>query len=471
MKKTKIICTIGPASHTKDTLRQMIIEGMDVIRLNLSHASYLFCENVIKNVRELNEELNNNITIMLDLRGPGVRIGKIKNGSAKLEANTIIRIMNEDITGDKTAFSLNYKGLIDDIKLGHKILLDDGFIELTVLSKDNRDILCRVENEGIIESNKGVNIPDIQLKIPFLSDKDKDDIIFASKMDVDFIALSFVSSVLDVLEVSDLLIGLKNDHIGIITKIETANSIADIDEIIKVSDGIMIARGDLGVEIPLEKLPNIQKDIIEKCYLADKVSIVATEMLASMQVNKRPTRAEVSDVANAVLDGADAVMLSGETTIGNYPVETVNIMRRIIESTEGDINHNALLEKAMETEKQDITSAIAYSVVDSANRLKVKNIVASTSSGYTARKISRFRPSCPIIATSFNYETVRSLTLNWGVYPVLVKEAKSTDEIVDEAKKISINLSKLETGDKIIITGEFPVSRAKHTNFMKIEEI
>jgi len=471
MKKTKIICTIGPASYTKDVMRKMIEEGMDIVRLNLSHADHSFCKEVIKNVRELNEELSKNVTIMMDLKGPALRIGKIKNYTARLEANTIIRIMNDDVVGDKAAFSINYKGLINDVKQGQKILLDDGLIELTVLAKDNTDILCRVENEGVIENNKGVNIPGLKLKIPFLSDKDKEDIIFASKMDVDFLALSFVNSAFDVLEISDLLIELKNDHIGIIAKIETENSINDIDEIIKVSDAIMIARGDLGVEVPLEKLPNIQKEIIEKCYLADKVSIVATEMLASMQLNKRPTRAEVSDVANAVLDGADAVMLSGETTVGNYPVETVNVMRRIIESAEQDINYFDLLDKAMKNEKQDITSAIAYSVVDSANRLKVKNIVASTKTGYTARKISRFKPSCPIIATSPNYSTVRSLTLNWGVYPALVKEAINTDDIVEEAKKISIKLTKLETGDKIIITGEFPVSRAKHTNFMKIEEM
>lgn len=471
MKKTKIITTLGPVSCSKEVLRQLITEGMDVARLNLSYADYSFCDQVINHIKTLNQELNTNITIMLDLQGPAIRVGKFRNGRAKLRKNDLIRIEPGSALGNHTFFNVSYQELVDDIRPGNKLLLAGGLIELTVVRIDSKDIVCRVENDGLIEDNQELSVPGVKLKLPFLSKKDKEDIKYACAMDVDFLALSHIRDTYNVLDVNDLLIELKNDHIGLIAKIETKTALLAIDDIIKVSDGIMIARGDLGTEVPMEKIPNIQKDIIDKCHEANKVSIVATEMLASMQINKRPTRAEVSDVANAVLDGVDSVMLSGETTIGKYPVETVNIMRRIIESTEENINYLKLLDQAMKTERQDITSAIAYSVVDSANRLKVNNIVACTNSGYTARKISRFRPSCPIIATSPDEYTVRSLTLNWGVYPVLVNQYDSTDQIIKNAIKVSKTLMKLDTGDTIIITGGFPAKNIKHTNFMKIEKI
>lgn len=470
MKKTKIVCTIGPVSYSKEVLKQLIKEGMNVARINLSHANYAFCEKTIKNIRELNKELDTNISIMLDLQGPEIRIGKFKDGSASLEKGSIIRIVKEDIVGDKTAFSTNYKDLYKDVRIGNKILLNDGLIELQVTGLDGSDIICRVETEGVIEDNKGVNIPGVRLNMPFISNKDKEDIVFASKMDVDFLALSHISNSFDVLDATDLLIELGNDHINIISKIETRSAIEELDEIIKVSDGIMVARGDLGVEIPMEKVPHIQKEIIDKCHYANKVSIIATEMLSSMQSSKRPTRAEVSDVANAVLDSVDAVMLSGETTIGNYPVETVSIMRRIIESTEEDINYYELIDKAMRTEKQDITGAISYSVVDSANKLKAQAIIASTNSGLTAKRVSRFRPRCPIIAPTPYDDTAKLLTLNWGVYAVLVDKCDSTDEIVAKCKEVAKKTLNLEEKDIIIITGGFPVE-TMHTNFMKIEEI
>lgn len=470
MKKTKIVCTIGPVSYSKEVLKQLIKEGMNVARINLSHANYAFCEKTIKNIRELNKELDTNISIMLDLQGPEIRIGKFKDGSASLEKGSIIRIVKEDIVGDKTAFSTNYKDLYKDVRIGNKILLNDGLIELQVTGLDGSDIICRVETEGVIEDNKGVNIPGVRLNMPFISNKDKEDIVFASKMDVDFLALSHISNSFDVLDATDLLIELGNDHINIISKIETRSAIEELDEIIKVSDGIMVARGDLGVEIPMEKVPHIQKEIIDKCHYANKVSIIATEMLSSMQSSKRPTRAEVSDVANAVLDSVDAVMLSGETTIGNYPVETVSIMRRIIESTEEDINYYELIDKATRTEKQDITGAISYSVVDSANKLKAQAIIASTNSGLTAKRVSRFRPRCPIIAPTPYDDTAKLLTLNWGVYAVLVDKCDSTDEIVAKCKEVAKKILNLEEKDIIIITGGFPVE-TMHTNFMKIEEI
>jgi pyruvate kinase len=471
MKKTKIICTAGPSSSSKEVLKEMIKNGMDAVRLNLSHASYSFCGKVVENINELNDELNTNVSTIFDIKGPEIRVGKFENGVANLEKDSLVKIYKDEIIGTKEAFSLTYPNLINDVNVDDKILLNDGLIELTVTQIHDDYIVCKVENDGEIEDNKGVNVPNVKCSMTFLSEKDKEDIKFASSMNADFIALSYTSCGMDVLDVSDLLIELNDDHVGIISKIENASGVEDVEEIIRLSDGIMIARGDLGVEVPMEKLPTIQKSIIEKCHEANKISIVATEMLASMEENMRPTRAEVSDVANAVLDGADAVMLSNETAVGNYPIETVEVMSRILESTEEEIDYIAMMDKTMSNEKQDTTGAISYSVVDITLRLKTKAIVTATNSGYTARKISRFRPSCPIIATSPSIDTVKSLTLNFAVYPVLVNEVDSTDEIINNSKKITKDMMRLEPGDKIIITGGIPLSDVKHTNFIKVEEI
>lgn len=471
MNKTKIIATIGPASSDEETLRSLIANGMDVIRLNLTHASYDFCTNVIDKIHKLNEELKTNVSIMLDTEGPNVRVGKFVGGKAFLAKGDYIRIYMEDLVGDSTKFSVNHKGLLNDVKYNSILKLDDGMIELQVVEKGTNYLLCEVLKEGVLEDNKGLNAPGIKLSMPFLSSKDRNDILYANQMKVDFLALSFVSSAEDVLSVNDILIDLNNDHIGIIAKIENERAVEEIDDIIKVSDGIMIARGDLGVEVPMERVPGIQKSIISKCHNMGKVSIVATELLATMETNTRPTRAEVSDVANAVLDGADAVMLSGETTVGKFPIETLSIMEKIIESAEEDINYLELLDKAMRTEKQDITGMIAYSVAECADRLKCKAIIAPTISGYTARKMSRFRPSCPIIAVSPDMNTVKSLNLHFGITPVLIEDLSSFDKIIKRSKEITKTLMDTVEGDKIIVTGGYPFKEVKHTNFMKIEEL
>lgn len=471
MNKTKIIATIGPASNDKEVLKSLITEGMDVIRLNLSHANYDFCTDVIDKIHELNDELGTNVSIMLDTEGPNVRIGKFVGGKAFLNRGDYIRIYMDDLIGDSTKFSVNYKGLLNDVKYNTILKLDDGMIELQVVEKGTNYLLCEVLKEGVIENNKGLNVPGTKLSMPFLSKKDRNDILYASQMKVDYLALSFVSSAEDVLNVNDILIDLNNDHIGIIAKIENERAVEEIDEIIKVSEGIMIARGDLGVEVPMERVPGIQKSIISKCHSMGKVSIVATELLSTMENNTRPTRAEVSDVANAVLDGADAVMLSGETTVGNFPLETLSMMEKIIESAEEDINYLELLDKAMRTEKQDITGMIAYSVAECADRLKCKAIIAPTISGYTARKMSRFRPSCPIIAVSPDINTVKSLNLHFGVTPVLIEDLSSFDKIIKKSKEITKKLMDTTDGDKIIVTGGYPFKEVKHTNFMKIEEL
>lgn len=469
--KTKIISTIGPASADEDILRKLIVAGTDIIRLNLSHSSYEFCENIIEKVKKINMELHTTVSIMLDTNGPDIRVNKIANNRAKLIKGTKIRIYKDAIVGDETKFSINYPHLLDELKYNTKILLSDGLIELEVVDKEEDYIICKVLTDGIIETHSGINIPDIKINLPFLSTKDKDDIMFANKVDADFLALSFVSSAEDVLEVNDLLIELGNDHISLIAKIERANALDEIDEIIKVADGVMVARGDLGVEIPLERVPSVQKSIINKCHLAGKVSVVATEFLSSMESKVRPTRAEVSDVVAAVMDSVDAVMLSGETTIGTYPVETVEMMERIIKTAEEDINYNELNDKSMRSEKQDVTGSLVYSVADCANRLKCKAIVTPTMSGYTARKMSRFRPSCNIVALTPNEYTARELTIYYGICPVINKEIKDFDKMIKISKEEAMKELKLRHDDKIIITGGYPFEEVKHTNFMKIEEL
>lgn len=471
MNKTKIIATIGPASSDKSILKDLIVNGMDVARLNLTHADYDFCEEIIEKIKQLNSELKKNVAIMFDTLGPDIRIGRILGGSANLAKGDKIRIYSGDILGDRTKFSINDVELMDAIKIGMEFFIDDGKIKIEAIDRGEDYLICEVKNDGVISDNKSLNIACKVANRKFLSEKDIADIKFANKMNADFLALSFVSSSEDILEVSDLLIELGNDHLEIIAKVENERSVEEIDEIIKVSDGIMVARGDLGVEIPMERIPMIQKSIINKCHNSGKISIVATELLSSMEHEMRPTRAEVSDIANAVIDGVDAVMLSGETTVGLYPVMALETMERIIKSAEENISYIELLGRAMRTENQDVTGLIAFSVADCANRLKAKAIVVPTVSGYTARKMSRFRPSCPIIAVSPNEETVKSLALHFGIFPVLIDELNSFDKILNKSKKVASELLDIQEGDKIIITGGYPFKETKHTNFMKIEEL
>ena len=470
MKKTKIIATIGPASMDKNILKELILNGMDIARINMAYASHDFCKDIVTKINNLNKELNKNVSVMLDLKGPDVTVGKFVGGQAFLKQGDKIRIYDKEIIGDNTKFSVSYNKFVEEVKVNTIIKLNDGLIELEVLEKNHDNLLCEVIKEGMIRDYKSINVMNTKLKMPFLSNKDREDIKLACNLNIDFLALSFVSSYEDVMHINDTLIELDNDHIAIIPKIENERALEDVDDIIKISDGIMIARGDLGAEIPMERIPGIQKIIINKCHTAGKVSIVATEMLATMENMSRPTRAEVSDVANAVIDGVDVVMLSGETTIGKYPSQTVEMMSKIVESAEEDLNYYEFLDKTMRTEKQDITGSIAYSVVECSNRLKCQFIVTPTMSGYTAKKISRFRPKSVIIALSPDIDTVKELNMYYGVYPVLIKELKSFDEIMLRSKEIAKKLLKEEKG-KIIITGGYPFSEVKHTNFMKIEEL
>lgn len=471
MNKTKIIATIGPATASKEMIRSLIINGVDAIRINMSHSSPDFCREIIHKINELNQELNTYIAIIIDIKGPLVRIGQIMDGQTFLKENDKIRVFMNPIIGDCTKFSVDYPNMVNDVPINAILKIDDGIVELQVLDKGADYLLCKVLKEGIISSHKSLNVPGIKLNRPFLSEEDKRVIKFAHEMKVDFLALSFVSSSEDVLEVNDLLIDMEDNHIQIISKVENNSAIDDVDNIIKVSDAVMIARGDLGVEIPIERIPGIQKKIIAKCHCAGVTSIVATELLATMANTDHPTRAEISDIANAVLDGADAVMLCGETTIGKFPLETLKMMEKVIYSAEKDINYNYMMEQAAKTEKKDTTGSLAYSVAGCANRLQCKAIFAPTMSGYTAKKMSRFRPFCPVIAVSPNLSTVKSLALNFGVYPILIDDLKSLDAIIERSKKIAQEFLNLQEKDTIIITGGYPFKKVKHTNFMKIEEI
>lgn len=470
MNKTKMIATIGPSSKSKETIKKMILEGVDVIRINMSHSSFEDARDIILKIRELNRELSVITGIMIDTRGPEIRITELEKNKVKLIKGNTIRIIKNNIKGNENMISLSLPDVINYIKAGEKILVNDGNVALEVVSNSSDALICEIKNDGYIKSNCSVNIPKANFNLRFLSDYDRETIKFAVLMQVDYIALSHVNDQLDILDVNDLLIELSDDHIQIISKIENKNAIENIEEILKVSNGVMVARGDLGIEIEIEKIPSVQKKIATKAKKAEKICIIATEMLSTMQENPRPTRAEVSDVANAVLDGTDAVMLSSETAIGKYPVETVSTMNKIIDEIENEIDYNDLLLEFDRKDKTDIPTAIAYSTVDSANRINADAIVCSTMTGLTAKKISHFRPSAPVIAISPIEKTVSGLTINYGIIPVKVPMLDSTDEIIEKSSIISKETLKLEPKSKIVIAGSFPLN-VEYTNFLRIEEI
>lgn len=471
MNKTKMIATMGPSSQTKEVIKDMIINGVDVVRINMSHSSFEEARDVILKVREIDREINSTTGIMIDTRGPEIRITTLENGRVKLEKGNKIRIVKNNIKGNENMISITLPEVLDYIKLNQRILLNDGSIELVVVLKTSDTLICEIKNDGYINDNCSINIPDADFSLKFLSEYDKETIKFAVMMEVDYLALSHVKSQLDILDVNDLLIELSDGRIQLISKIENKNAIDDIESILRVSDGIMIARGDLGIEIEVEKIPSVQKKIANFAKDQEKVCIIATEMLSSMHENPRPTRAEVSDVANAVLDGTDAVMLSSETATGKYPVETVKTTNKIIEEIEKEIDYNDLLLELGKKDRLSIPDAISYSTVDCSNRVSAKAIVCSTRSGNTAKKISHYRPSSPIIAVSPDEKTVLGLTINYGIVPVKVPLFESTDEIINVSTKTAKKVLNLENGDKIVIVGSFPLKSVEYTNFMKIEEI
>ncbi|MBU5668255.1 pyruvate kinase [Peptoniphilus sp. MSJ-1] len=470
MKKTKIVATIGPASENEEVLRKLIDEGINVCRLNFSHGTHEEHRKKILLIKKLRKELDIPMGIMLDTKGPEIRLGDFE-GEILLKPEKEFTLTPRDIMGDENIGSISYKELYKDIKTGDRILIDDGLVELKVTAIKGEDIVTEVQNSGLISSHKGVNVPGADLNLPILTEKDVSDLKFGVEEDVDFIAASFVRSKEDVIEIRKVLEESKDYTTKIISKIESKKAVELIDEIIDVSDGIMVARGDLGVEIETEAVPIIQKEIIRKCNIAGKFVITATQMLDSMMRNPRPTRAETNDVANAVLDGTSAVMLSGETASGKYPVESVRTMRKILEYTERTIDHDEILKNRMKDVETSMTNSIGKSACQVAKDLDAKAIITATTSGNTSKAIAKFRPKTEIIASTPFEKIKNQLSIVWGVNPVKVPSFKDTDNLIDASIDVAVSKGYLKSGDLIVLTAGVPAGIAGSTNLLKIENV
>ena len=472
MKKTKIVCTIGPASESEEVLKGLIGAGMNVCRLNFSHGDHeehLQRINLIKKVRR---EAGTHTAIMLDLKGPEIRTGKFKDGVVDLKSGDKFTLTTRDILGDENMVSISYDGLPNDIKVGSRILIDDGLVEFVVEDiVDGTDIVTSVVNYGELKDRKGVNIPNTKINLPALTDKDISDIIFGIENGIDFIAASFVRKADDVLAIRKILEENGGENIHIISKIENEEGLTNLDEIIAVSDGIMVARGDLGVEVSNERVPLAQKEIIRKTNYAGKPVITATQMLDSMIRNPRATRAEVNDVANAILDGSDAVMLSGETAAGKYPIEAVETMARIADNIEASLDFKKANARRKNWEGSDSTNVISMSVCQIAEQLSANAVVAATASGATARAISKFRPNSTIVATTIEEGVARKLSLVWGVNPYVSKESTFTDELIDRSIYSALKSGLVFEGDLIVLTAGIPVGVGVATNLIKVHTI
>ncbi|HPD79237.1 MAG TPA: pyruvate kinase [Spirochaetota bacterium] len=468
MRKTKIICTLGPATDDTDVLRRIFLTGMDVARLNFSHGTH---EEHLKRVeifKQIRDELKKPVALLLDTKGPEIRLRTFKNGEVILKEGDKFTLTTEEIEGDETRVSISYKGLVNDVNRGDRILIADGLIELRVLEVTSIDIVCEVVNGGELSNRKGVNVPGVTVRLPFLSDNDKKDLIFGIKNDFDYVALSFVRSAEDVKVIKKFMEENGGLNIKLISKIENRDGVRNIDEIIRVSDGVMVARGDMGVEIPFEEIPHLQKMIIKKTVSAGKPVITATQMLDSMIRNPRPTRAEITDVANAIYDGTSALMLSGETSIGKYAELTVATMAKIAEKTETEIDYVKLFDNTHINISKNVTDAISYSTCSAAHSLNAAAIITITKSGHTSRMVSRYRPKCPIIASTPLRKVYNQLALSWGVIPMLAEEATTTDEIFQNAVDNALAAGLIKNGDLVVITGGMPVGISGTTNMIKI---
>ncbi|MDQ0416747.1 pyruvate kinase [Croceifilum oryzae] len=467
MRKTKIVCTIGPASEEVSVLRQLIQQGMNVARLNFSHGSHEEHGGRIRNIRQAAEEEGQTVAILLDTKGPEIRTKDLKAPEVELKAEETFILTTEDILGDEKRVAVTYDQLPNDVKPGTTILIDDGLIGLEVKEVTGTDIICSVTNGGVLKNKKGVNIPGIKINLPGITEKDAADIHFGIEQGVDFIAASFIRKPEDVLDIRKILEKNQSD-IQIISKIENQEGLDNIEGILKVSDGLMVARGDLGVEIPTEEVPIAQKDLIRKCNLLGKPVITATQMLDSMQRNPRPTRAEASDVANAIFDGTDAIMLSGETAAGRYPVEAVRTMATIAKKAESTLPYKELLKKMQRDTDLSITDSIGQAVVYTSHSLDCSAIITATERGYTARMISKYRPSVPIIAVTPHKDVQRKLQLIHGVYPVCGNICGNTDEMFQSAVQSSLASGFIKEGNLVIITAGVPVGKSGTTNLMKV---
>lgn len=471
MRKTKIICTMGPAVDNDDVLKQLMLKGMNVARLNFSHGTHEEHLTRINRIKRLRQELNLPIAILLDTKGPEIRTGNFENNKIMLEEGAYVTVMHSSDLGNESLITVSYNRIHEDLKPGNRILIDDGLIELEVLEVEGKALRCVVNNGGPVSNHKSINLPNVETNLPSLTEKDIADIRFGIEQEFDFIAASFVRKAVDVLEIRKILEKHNGEHIQIIAKIENREGVNNFDDILKVSDGVMVARGDLGVEIPIEEVPTIQKALISKCFKVGKPSITATQMLDSMMRNPRPTRAEVSDVANAILDGTSAIMLSGETAAGKYPVESLTMMDNIARQTEKNIDYWGNFIKSNYAMVPSVANAISHATCMTAMDLKARAIVAVTHSGRTARLISRFRPECPIITTTISPVSQRQLALSWGVYPLLVNEVYATDAMFDMAMNNAYESGFVSNGDVVVITGGTPIGMSGTTNTLKVQTI
>jgi pyruvate kinase len=469
--RTKIICTIGPASNTFEKMVELIQAGMSVARINFSHGTHLEHFEAIQNLKRARQELKKPLAIMLDTKGPEIRLGKIKDGKIVLQQGQKWLLHKEEVIGDEEKVSINPGSVLEGISIGTEMLFDDGYINSHVVDIVPEGLIVEIKNGGVIRSNKGVNVPNASLNLPNLTDKDVEDLIFGCQNDIDIVAASFVCSAEHVLTIKKLLISHKKPEILIIAKIESHEGIQNFDSIVQVADGIMIARGDLGVEMPQSQVPRLQKMMIRKSYLAGKISVTATHMLESMIYNPRPTRAETSDVANAIYDGTSAVMLSGETAVGGYPVETVNMMRSIIEEAETDFHYSALFDQHASLVYQDVPSAVTLATVKTAYSLDAQAIFAFTKSGLTAQLLSRLRPKMPIIALTPNEKSYNQLAINWGVIPYYSPHSQTISEAFLKLSILALTSNLIRHGDLVVVTAGSPFGISGTTNMMMVESI
>lgn len=469
MRKTKIICTLGPASTSENVIRKMMLAGMDIARINFSHGTHEQNKVIVDAFMKVRNELRLPVPLLLDTKGPEIRIGKFETGSAELVQGQQFVLTTRDILGSNGIVSVSHKGLVDDVSVGAKILIADGLIELNVKKIEGTEIICEVENGGVLGNQKNVNVPGVSISLPALTQKDIDDIKFGIENGFDMIAASFVRKASDIFEIKSVLSENGGSDIMIIAKIENSEGIDNINDIIEAADGIMIARGDLGVQIPIEDIPIVQKMLIEKSYTAGKPAITATQMLESMIVNPRPTRAEATDIANAIYDGTSAIMLSGESASGKYPVESVETMARIANRAEESIDYKARFNKTNYGMQVNITNAISHATCATAHLLDAAAIITSTTSGKTARNVSKFRPACPIVATTTSERVQRQLNLSWGVTPLLTQAQNDSIKLFDEAVEAARDRGFVAYGDLVVITGGTPVGIVGTTNTIKVQ--
>ena len=468
IRKTKIVCTLGPSTDKGDVLRQLMLEGMNVARFNFSHGSHEEQKARLDKLVALREELELPVASLLDTKGPEIRLKELEGGKAELKEGQLFTLALGDFVGDENRVAITYEDLHNDVNVGDRILIDDGLIEMKVIRLDDTDIVCEVINGGMISNKKGVNVPNVELSMPFISETDYSDIVFGIENGFDFIAASFTRTADDILQIRKILEEHDCKSINIIAKIENKQGVDNIDEIIRVSDGIMVARGDMGVEIPMEDVPVIQKVLIEKVYKAGKQVITATQMLDSMMKHPRPTRAEATDVANAVYDGTSAIMLSGETAAGDYPVEALQTMVKIASRTEQDINYTSRLKKRGILINPDITNAIAHATCTTAMDMNASAIITVSNSGRTARMVSKYRPTCPIIGCSVNKDVCRKMNLSWGVTPLLVELKHNSDELFDHAVDKAEEMGLIKQGEIVVLTAGVPLGISGTTNMIKV---